>query len=86
MYGYIAYDAVERRGQMVISELSLLRSEGSFRGIPIGFGILKRLHCIIVVLLAGYFALVETFLAFQFPLVVVEDRLLLFNSAALLVD
>src|SRR5438067_2907017 len=86
MYGDIADDAVERRGQMIISELPLLRGTASFCGLQIRFGIFKSLQRVIVVLLTGYSALVESSLPLEFVLVVIKNGFLLCFGAPLLID
>jgi hypothetical protein len=82
----IANDARKRRSQIVISELTLLGSAGSLCRIPIGLRILERLHRIIVILLAGDAALVQSALPCDLLLVVLKDRLLLLLGAALLLN
>src|SRR5436853_920695 len=86
MDGDIADDAGERRGQMIISELPLLRGTASFSRFQIRFGIFKSLHRIIVVLLTGYSALIKSSLPLEFALVVIENGFLLCFSAPLLID
>ena len=86
MHRNVADDSGERRRQVVVRKLALLRDARGLGRFPIGLGILEGLDCLFVVLLAGHTCLEQVLLPLQFALVVVEDGLLLRLGAALLID
>ncbi len=73
MHGNVAHDSGEGRGQSVVSQLALLGDVCSFGGLPIRLGIVKRLHRLFIILLAGYTRIKQMLLPVQFTLGIVEN-------------